>query len=364
MSVMALRRCGRVEYSDGLRAMRLHREALKQGSDLSTLLLLEHPPLFTLGRGASLSDVLLTEDELKKRGIEVFETDRGGEVTYHGPGQLVAYPIFNLAPKRKDVRRWVLSLEKAMIESCAAFGIEAQLIDKLHGVWVRDAAGDRKIGAVGVHLSNWISTHGIALNIHPNLEHFRLIVPCGIRDKGVTSFAAEGVSASVDEVSQVFVSALAREMEMSVKVLEPELPTVQVVLLREDGKVLLLRRTMERGGFWQTITGRVERGESLAEAAQRELFEETGASGFKVHDLNYLHDFPLEPGITRRKLTTVLWAREAAFYARVPASFTCRLAPREHDDFEWLGLDEAMERLPYAGLKRGVELAFKRGFPG
>lgn len=357
--VVDLRRCGRMEYDDGLRAMRLHREALKQGTDVDALLLLEHPPLFTLGRGATIDDVLCDEAELQRRGIEVHETERGGEVTFHGPGQLVAYPLFNLAPDRKDVRRWVRTLEAAMIRTCAAFDVETDRLEGFPGVWVRDALGDRKIGAVGVHLSHWISTHGIALNVNTDLEHFGLIVPCGIRDKGVTSLRAEGVETSLAEVGSVFADALASELGVTLREVEPELPTVQVVVVREDGRVLILRRTMARGGFWQTVTGRIEKGEAPLDAARRELFEETGAR-VDVRPLDYVHDFPLDPGITRRPLVTVKWAREIAFSARVPASFDCVRAPLEHDGHEWLTPQEAEERLPYAGLRRAVRLAVER----
>lgn len=353
---VSVRLCGHVEYDDGLRAMRLHSQALKQGTDVDTLVLLEHPPLFTLGRKATLEDVLMPLVEREARGIEVHETDRGGEVTYHGPGQLVAYPLLNLAPDRKDVRKFVRSLEEVMIRTTKRFGIDAERYEGLPGIWVQDSAGARKIGAVGVHISQWITTHGTALNVAPDMSHFDGIVPCGIKDKGVTSFALEGVRAPVRDVAIAFERMFAEVFEVQVRLTRPDLRTVQVVVLREDGLVLVLRRTMPRGGFWQSVTGRLDRGESPAEAAQRELAEETGASS-PVWPLDYEHDFPLDPGITRRPLATVKWARETAFYAVVPASFDVRLSEREHDAFEWLSVEDALERLPYAGLRRALKLA-------
>lgn len=357
--VVAVRLCGHVEYDDALRAMRLQSQALRQKTDLDTLVLLEHPPLYTLGRKATLSDVLLTPRQLEQEGIEVHETDRGGEVTYHGPGQLVAYPLLDLAPDRKDVRKYVRALEETMIRTCATFGVEATRLDGLPGVWVNDAKGPRKIGAVGVHLAHWISTHGVALNVAPNMSHFGHIVPCGIRDKGVTSLALEGVATTVREVATRFEAAFAEVFGVSTRHARPEMRTVQVVPLREDGKVLVMRRTMPRGGFWQTVTGRIERGESPDEAAQRELFEETGART-PVVPLDYDHDFPLDPGITRRNLVTVKWAHETAYFTVVPASFDCRRAQREHDAHEWLSPRAAFERLPYAGLRRALRLALAR----
>lgn len=357
--VVAVRLCGHVEYDDALRAMRLQSQALRQKTDLDTLVLLQHPPLYTLGRKATLSDVLLTPAQLDEEGLEIHETDRGGEVTYHGPGQLVAYPLLDLAPDRKDVRKYVRALEETMIRTCATFGVTAQRLDGLPGVWVNDEKGPRKIGAVGVHLAHWISTHGVALNVSPNMSHFGHIVPCGIRDKGVTSLALEGVATTVREVATRFEAAFAEVFEVRTRHVRPEMRTVQVVVLREDGKVLVLRRTMPRGGFWQTVTGRIEKGETTDDAAQRELFEETGART-PVVPLGYDHDFPLDPGITRRALVTVKWAHETAYFTVVPASFECRRAVREHDAHEWLSLAEAMERVPYEGLRRALKLAVAR----
>jgi lipoyl(octanoyl) transferase len=152
-----------------------------------TLLLLEHTPVITLGRAAKREHVLLSEEALARMGVGLHEIGRGGDVTYHGPGQLVGYPILNLAPDRCDVRAYVRSLEEVMIQVCAAYGIRAQRIDKLNGTWVEQ----RKIGAVGVRISQWVTMHGFALNVNTALDAFDLIVPCGIRDKKVTSLQQE-----------------------------------------------------------------------------------------------------------------------------------------------------------------------------
>ena len=124
---------------------------------------------------------------LESRGIQVHEVGRGGDVTYHGPGQLVAYPIIDLKPDRKDVRKYVASLEETMIRTCADFGLAAGRVEGLNGAWI----GDRKVGAVGVRISRWVTMHGLALNVNSDLREFEMIVPCGIQDKGVTSLSAE-----------------------------------------------------------------------------------------------------------------------------------------------------------------------------
>jgi lipoyl(octanoyl) transferase len=185
-------RLGRVPYARAHAIQERLQQARIRGEIPDTLLLLEHEPVITLGRGAKNDHVLLGRDMLAARGIEVHETGRGGDVTYHGPGQVVGYPIVDLAPDRRDVRRYVRDLEEVMIRTAADWGLRAERIEGLHGAWLRDAEmGDRKIGAVGVRISHWVTMHGFALNVATDLSHFALIVPCGIRDKGVTSFERE-----------------------------------------------------------------------------------------------------------------------------------------------------------------------------
>jgi lipoyl(octanoyl) transferase len=157
------------------------------GEPTEHLLLLEHPHVYTLGRNASGGDVLASAEWLERQGIEVVESDRGGQVTYHGPGQLVGYPILDLTPDRRDVRRYVRDLQEVLIRTLADYGIDAEVRPgaALIGVW----AGGEKIAAIGVHLSRWITTHGFALNVATDLSLYGGIVPCGLRHEGVTSMA-------------------------------------------------------------------------------------------------------------------------------------------------------------------------------
>jgi len=161
------------------------------------LLLLEHDPVFTLGRNARPENVLLDEASLRARGFDLHEIGRGGDVTYHGPGQVVGYPIIQLPPERRDVHRYVRDLEEVMIRTCADFGVEASRVAGLTGAWV----GSEKVGAIGVRIARWVTSHGFALNVSSDLAAFDLIVPCGIRGRGVTSLQhLLGRAVSLEEV--------------------------------------------------------------------------------------------------------------------------------------------------------------------
>ncbi len=169
-----------------------------------TLLILEHDPVITLGVGARREHVLGDRAALDARGIELFASGRGGEVTYHGPGQLVAYPIIALTAGERDVGRYIWKLEEVMVQMAAAYRLAAGRSEGLHGVWV----GERKLGAVGVRIRRWVTMHGLAFNANTDLDAFGLIVPCGIRDRGVTSLERElGRTVDMDEVSSLCIEA-------------------------------------------------------------------------------------------------------------------------------------------------------------
>jgi lipoyl(octanoyl) transferase len=180
-----VRRLGRVPYADALALQRSLVDQRRAGRIGDTLLLLEHPHVLTLGvRGdGGRAHILASEAVLVARGIEVHETGRGGDITYHGPGQIVGYPIIDLNPGRRDVHRYVRDLETVLIRTAADYGIQAGRVEGLTGVWV----GDEKIAAIGVRIARWITSHGFSLNVTTDLDHFKLIVPCGIADRGVTS---------------------------------------------------------------------------------------------------------------------------------------------------------------------------------
>ena len=182
-----VRRLGLVPYADALALQRQLVEERRHGRIGDVLLLVEHPHVLTLGvRGDGVrSHILAAPDVLAARGVEIHEAGRGGDITYHGPGQIVGYPIIDLKPERCDVHRYVRDLEEVLIRVAADYGLTGERVAGLSGVWV----GGEKVAAIGVRIARWITSHGFALNVTTDLDYFNLIVPCGIADRGVTSLS-------------------------------------------------------------------------------------------------------------------------------------------------------------------------------
>lgn len=178
-------RPGLLEYSKALVLQQRFWRRKAEGVEEDFLLLLEHPPSLTLGRSAKRDHLLASEEELTALGITLHQTDRGGDITYHGPGQMVAYPIIDLRHRGRDVRRYIFELQESVIRTLADFSIVGERDPRYVGVWV----GEDKVCAFGVAVHRWITTHGLALNVHTDLTYFSLIHPCGIRDRGVTSMS-------------------------------------------------------------------------------------------------------------------------------------------------------------------------------
>jgi lipoyl(octanoyl) transferase len=201
---LEVRRLGLVPYDESL-ALQTALVDERRGERIpDQLLLLQHPPVITLGvktRG-SRAHVIASADHLSERGIGVHEAGRGGDVTYHGPGQVVGYPIIDLKPDRCDVHQYVRDIEEVLIRTAASFGVRAERVAGLTGVWV----GRDKLAAIGVRISRWITSHGFAFNVSPDLSHFGLIVPCGIQDRGVTSLSRLlGQDVAIAEVEDTLV---------------------------------------------------------------------------------------------------------------------------------------------------------------
>ncbi len=213
--MISIVKLGTVDYVTGLGLQQRLISLRKNGRIGDVLLLLEHTPVITLGRNAKAHNVLASPEELARRGVEVFECDRGGDVTFHGPGQLVGYPIFDLRgfPSSTGPRKtlgaveFVRRIEACLIQTCTAFDIPTERVQGLTGVWTKgrpeDTAQQAKIAAIGVHISRGVTSHGFALNVNADLAYFKLIVPCGITSKPVTSMQRElGRGVDMDEVEQ------------------------------------------------------------------------------------------------------------------------------------------------------------------
>jgi lipoyl(octanoyl) transferase len=195
---------GRLSYLDGLAIQQSVLERVVNEDEPDTLLLAEHNPVITLGAAHHRENLLATPEQLAAAGIEAHASERGGDVTYHGPGQLVAYPIFNLSKRGKDLHKWLRDLEEVALKTLSHFGLEGYRFSPHTGVWVNDA----KVCAIGVKVRKWVSMHGLALNCDNDLTPFNLIVPCGIRDYGVTSLSAQlGRDVPTSEVKPVMVAA-------------------------------------------------------------------------------------------------------------------------------------------------------------
>jgi lipoyl(octanoyl) transferase len=200
-----VRELGRVDYATVLALQKQLASERKDGAIPDQLLLLEHPHVITLGRNGRQQNLLASREILERAGIAFFSTDRGGDITYHGPGQLVGYPIVDLRGWKRDVGAYMRAIEQLIIDTLADFGVAAGRVPKLTGVWV----GERKIAAIGVHISRWVTSHGFALNVNTDLRYFEYIVPCGLT-KPVASMAQLGVSTDLSAVCQKLTSHFGR----------------------------------------------------------------------------------------------------------------------------------------------------------
>jgi lipoyl(octanoyl) transferase len=213
-----------VRYADALLLQQRLIDLRKRGAGVDTLLFLEHPHVVTMGRNGSQENILASSEILARTGIDYFETNRGGDVTYHGPGQLVGYPILDLREWRRDVHAYFNGVEQVLIDALASFGICAERIPErgFEGVWVKG----EKIAAIGIHISRWITSHGFALNIDTDLNYFKYIVPCGLT-RPVTSLRRLGCEASREEVMKAVAVEFARVFDYQAVAAEEELQETQ-----------------------------------------------------------------------------------------------------------------------------------------
>ncbi len=348
---------GLVEYEDATRMQHQLVEARQAGRIANQVLSVRHRHVYTTGRRPAAENILIPPEALCRRGIEVHTSDRGGNVTYHGPGQLVVYPILALPRRWQNVGRYVHALEEVMIRTARTFGVEAERVPGLAGVWV----GQDKLGAIGVRISRWVTSHGLAFNVDPDLTLFQHIIPCGIRDRGVTSLARLlGTAPNEAEVETALLEHFAEVFDLTWEPRSFDLETVQVVVVRRsrsDRLELLCLRRKGEPPFWQPVTGKIEPGERPDQAARREVWEETGLRG-KLQDLDYVHGFALDPTVlSPPNCSFPCYVREHSFALEASIEAQVRLDPATHERHAWLPLDQALPLQRWPGNRKGYEKA-------
>jgi lipoyl(octanoyl) transferase len=339
-----------VTYENGLKMQQKLVELRQRDEIVDQLLLLEHPPVITLGRGGDSGNLLSPVELLRRDGIRYFETERGGDITYHGPGQLVGYPILHLGEGNRDVRKYVTRLEEVLIRTVAHYGITATRAEGKRGIWV----GQTKIGAIGVRIARWVTSHGFALNVTTNLEHFRHITPCGLHGTGVTSIESlVGAPVPLDEIRQLVVGHFGTVFERDIV---PRAETIRLikVVAHHGGRVLLLHRRPERGNFWQPITGVIDGGESEIETARREVREETGHT-VEPDESSLRQSFIIESQYLASRYPTPIFATETCFFASLDPSMAVKIDPEEHDDHGWFTFSEAYEKIRWTDDREAIE---------
>jgi lipoyl(octanoyl) transferase len=350
MRVCELRNLKLVTYENGMRLQQKLVELRQEEAIPDQLLLLEHPPVITLGRGGDVRNLIAPAATLASEGVRFYETTRGGDITYHGPGQLVGYPIVHLGEGNRDVRKYVTKLEEVLIRTVAEYGITAGRAEGKRGIW----AGNDKIAAIGVRIARWVTSHGFALNVTTNLDHFRLITPCGLHGSGVTSIAhLTGRDIAVDDVRAIVAAKFAEVFEREIVARSESIRLVKVVV--HDGeRVLLLHRKPERGNFWQPITGSIEEGELPLDAARRELAEETGRVG-EPEAIDLEQSFMIESQFLAATIPSPIIATETAFTFAMPPSTAIRMDTNEHDLSGWFSFAEAYEKIRWTDDREALE---------
>jgi lipoyl(octanoyl) transferase len=349
---------GLTEYRDGVDLQEALHRAVLAGDIPDQLLLLEHPPVITIGRHAGQENLRVSPAALRERGIALERSQRGGDVTFHGPGQLVGYPILNLAADRRGVRRYVHDLEEALLRTLADFGVDARRVAGRPGVWV----GDRKVAALGVRISRRITMHGFALNVAPDLAPFEFIVPCGIPGCEVASLAElcpqeTSFDAVRERVARNFAEVFSRRLVLRPLASE----SVQVLVWRRRAgeiEYLLLKRTPHDGGFWQPVTGMLEDDEGPREAAVREVTEEVGIRG-EVIDLGHARDFR----ISRRYVGGTdphPWINREHAFALEAGDEEVRLSPEEHEAHAWVTPAKARALFVWSGNRSALDVHARR----
>lgn len=338
-----------VTYENGLHLQEVLVEMRQKAQIPDQFLLLQHPPVFTLGRAGKLDNLLASSAQLRAAGIRFYDTTRGGDITYHGPGQIVGYPILHLGEGSRDIRKYVEKLEEVLIRTAAEFGVKAERNPVNRGIWV----GRNKLAAIGVRIGRWVTSHGFAFNVSTNLRHYDLITPCGLQGWGVTSLQKlAGPAVTTAQVMPAVLRHFGEVFDREV-VVRPRDLTVAKVVVRDGDRVLLLHRRTAAGDFWQPVTGVVEPGESPADTARRELREETGHDA-AVSDMDLVQSYLISPEYFADRRGR--FADEYSFVAQADSRLPVQIDQEEHDAFAWFTFPEAYERIRWTNDRETLEL--------
>lgn len=341
-----IHRLGRVFYDDGLYIQRTMASHVKEGHNTNQILILEHNSVFTIGRNSSRKDIHVTDDFLGKHCIEVHNTDRGGQVTYHGPGQIIVYPICNLKSSNMNVRDIVYCLEETMICTAADFNVQATRLEGLPGVWVKTIRGPEKIGSLGLHVHHSITTHGLAFNVEPNLTHFKWITPCGITDKGVCSLRSllGDTAPTVDQTIERMQTHLVRLLKLKPYLIQKRVRNSSVFLWRRKGvdiEFLMLQYASNK--LWTpNISCQPKDRESTLSAAQNCLKKYVKIANNLV-PTGLVHTY-IDKNMTKLQPTqTPIFSEEVCFYTQLADSTHISINNNKYLQSRWCNIQEVQK---------------------
>lgn len=349
---------GYVFYNNGLQIQKALASHVSKNGAPNQILILEHHPVFTLGRNANRYDIHANDELLYKLSIETHITDRGGQVTYHGPKQIVVYPICNLKNNKQNVKLFVHNLEEIMIRTAADFGIKAITLDKFPGIWVETARGQEKLGAIGLHIHKWVTTHGIAFNVAPDLAHFQLITPCGITDKNVCSLQSL-LGDSVPKWDQVINRIhfhLVTILELASNIIIRPSPSISIFVWRywKNGlEFLNLAQNSDYEPWSPSITDTIIDDEISMEVAAKNYLKKHIGLTENLTPMELNHTFLVNSSHSNDYTWEPIFNNATCFHVQVPNNCNINLSNTKYVDSRWCNFEES-QKLSINGNSRSA----------